>query len=97
MGKSLLDTLEEEHYRGLRLSRVSAIAGQILEGVVALREAGVVHCDLKPENILFESRKQRSSPSCSSTGTPPGQTDQVRGSPGCVGPGCVGLIFSRQA
>jgi eukaryotic-like serine/threonine-protein kinase len=54
-GKNLLETLAEDF--PLTSERVSNIVSQILAGVAAAHDAGVVHRDLKPENVMLVHAK----------------------------------------
>jgi serine/threonine protein kinase len=54
-GKNLLETLAEDF--PLKSERVSNIVSQILAGVAAAHDAGVVHRDLKPENVMIVRAK----------------------------------------
>ncbi len=52
-GESLADRLKREQY--LPFSEVGPIIDDVLQGLVAAHEAGVVHRDLKPGNIFLVS------------------------------------------
>ncbi|CDH51665.1 protein kinase yak1 [Lichtheimia corymbifera JMRC:FSU:9682] len=52
---SLYDLLKQNKFRGLPMSMVRSFTVQLLETLVLLKEAMVIHCDLKPENILLKS------------------------------------------
>ncbi|PWZ45562.1 Serine/threonine-protein kinase ppk15 [Zea mays] len=52
LGQNLYELLKRNHLRGLKLKYVQAFSKQILDAMVVMREAGIIHCDLKPENIL---------------------------------------------
>jgi serine/threonine protein kinase len=54
-GKNLLETLAEDF--PLTSERVSNIVSQILAGVAAAHDAGVVHRDMKPENVMLVRAK----------------------------------------
>ena len=54
-GKNLLETLVDEF--PLSSERISNIVSQILAGVAAAHDAGVVHRDLKPENVMLVRAK----------------------------------------
>lgn len=49
------DLLRQTQFRGLSVGRVRLFCAQLLDALVALEEADVVHCDLKPENVLLEN------------------------------------------
>lgn len=51
---SLYDLLKQNKFRGLPMSMVRSFTVQLLETLVLLKEAMVIHCDLKPENILLK-------------------------------------------
>lgn len=57
-GKSLSKALRDGG--PLAPERAADIAGQILDGLSALHDRGVVHRDLKPENVLLTARQGRS-------------------------------------
>jgi serine/threonine-protein kinase len=54
-GESLADRLKREQY--LPFSEVGPIIEDVLQGLVAAHEAGVVHRDLKPGNIFLEQAR----------------------------------------
>ncbi|PWZ36581.1 Serine/threonine-protein kinase ppk15 [Zea mays] len=58
LGQNLYELLKRNHLRGLKLKYVQAFSKQILDAMVVMREAGIIHCDLKPENILLAPRGQ---------------------------------------
>ncbi|TVU15864.1 hypothetical protein EJB05_39405 [Eragrostis curvula] len=53
LGQNLYELLKRNHLRGLKMKYVQAFSKQILDAMVVMREAGIIHCDLKPENILL--------------------------------------------
>ncbi|KAL6652088.1 hypothetical protein ACP70R_011013 [Stipagrostis hirtigluma subsp. patula] len=53
LGQNLYELLKRNHLRGLKLKYVRAFSKQILDAMVVMRDAGIIHCDLKPENILL--------------------------------------------
>ncbi|AQK45907.1 hypothetical protein ZEAMMB73_Zm00001d026246 [Zea mays] len=57
LGQNLYELLKRNHLRGLKLKYVQAFSKQILDAMVVMREAGIIHCDLKPENILLAPRR----------------------------------------
>ncbi|RKP38959.1 kinase-like protein, partial [Dimargaris cristalligena] len=52
---NLYEVIRQNKYQGLSTNLVRVFASQILECLVVLNEAHVIHCDLKPENILLKS------------------------------------------
>ena len=57
-GESLADRLKREQY--LPFSEVGPIIEDVLQGLVAAHEAGVIHRDLKPGNIFLQQAPQAS-------------------------------------
>jgi serine/threonine protein kinase/formylglycine-generating enzyme required for sulfatase activity len=53
--RTLADELEEAGNKGLPESRVRELLGQLLAGLSAAHEKGVVHRDLKPANLLLDA------------------------------------------
>jgi len=51
---NLYELLKFNQFRGLSLSLVRIFAVQLVQALVVLEEAGVIHCDMKPENILLK-------------------------------------------
>ena len=54
LDKSLFDIVSRTE-RGLPLEDVRDHLSQILEGLVTLKDANLIHCDLKPENIMVKN------------------------------------------
>ncbi|KAI9298493.1 kinase-like protein, partial [Neoconidiobolus thromboides FSU 785] len=52
---SLYDLIKQNKFRGLSPNLIRVFAKQILEGLVLLSEAHIIHADLKPENILLKN------------------------------------------
>lgn len=50
---NLFELLRRNHFRGLSLTLVQLFLKQILDAMIIMRDARVIHCDLKPENILL--------------------------------------------
>jgi dual specificity protein kinase YAK1 len=51
---NLYELIKQNQFRGLSTNLVRVFTAQILEALVVLSEAKIVHCDLKPENILLK-------------------------------------------
>ncbi|KAH9320504.1 hypothetical protein KI387_015143 [Taxus chinensis] len=58
LGANLFELLKLNQYRGISLKLLRLFAKQILDALLVLREANVIHCDLKPENILLSTSPQ---------------------------------------
>uniref|UniRef100_A0A0D6R4L1 Protein kinase domain-containing protein n=1 Tax=Araucaria cunninghamii TaxID=56994 RepID=A0A0D6R4L1_ARACU len=58
LGVNLFELLKLNQYRGISLNLLRLFAKQILDALLVLREASVIHCDLKPENILLTTSLQ---------------------------------------
>ncbi|KAJ1980407.1 dual specificity protein kinase yak1 [Dimargaris verticillata] len=52
---NLYEVIRQNKFQGLSANLVRVLASQILDCLVVLSEARVIHCDLKPENILLKS------------------------------------------
>ena len=50
---NLYDFLKGNEFQGLSLNLIRRFAVQILQTLVLLQNAKIIHCDLKPENILL--------------------------------------------
>ncbi|KAM0935279.1 putative dual-specificity kinase CMGC-DYRK-YAK family [Dioscorea sansibarensis] len=55
LGKNLFELIKRNHFKGLSLSIVQMFSKQILDALVVMKEADIIHCDLKPENILIST------------------------------------------
>ena len=53
LGMSLYDLLKRNHHRGFEMAITREFARQLLEAMLFLHEANIVHTDLKLENILL--------------------------------------------
>jgi dual specificity protein kinase YAK1 len=53
LGQNLYELLKRNSFRGLKMKFVRAFSKQILDAMVVMRGARIIHCDLKPENILL--------------------------------------------
>lgn len=58
LGVNLFELLRLNQYRGISLKLLRLFAKQILDALLILRDARVIHCDLKPENILLTTSLQ---------------------------------------
>eukprot|EP00842_Homolaphlyctis_polyrhiza_P006037 jgi/Hompol1/6434/HPOL_004982-RA len=52
---NLYELIKQNGFKGLSTNLVSLFLSQILDGLVILNRAGIIHCDLKPENILLKT------------------------------------------
>merc|ERR1712170_298193 len=52
---NLYELIRQNKFRGLPTTLIRHIMIQIVDAMLTLAEANVVHCDLKPENILLQS------------------------------------------
>ncbi|KAH9315913.1 hypothetical protein KI387_024540 [Taxus chinensis] len=53
LGANLYELIKTNQFRGVSLNLLKLFAKQILDSLLVLRDASVIHCDLKPENILL--------------------------------------------
>ncbi|KAM3225704.1 hypothetical protein ACQJBY_058431 [Aegilops geniculata] len=53
LGHNLYELLKKNNLRGLQLQFVRTFSRQILDALIVMKGAGIIHCDLKPENILI--------------------------------------------
>ncbi|KAJ2007865.1 dual specificity protein kinase yak1 [Coemansia thaxteri] len=51
---NLYDLLKQNMYHGLSTNLVRVLVQQILDAMIVLKQAEIIHADLKPENILLE-------------------------------------------
>lgn len=55
LSMNLYELIKLNKFRGLPMGFIRSCTQQILDALLVLARADVVHCDLKPENILLES------------------------------------------
>lgn len=55
LGQNLYEILKRRQFRGLPLTIVRDIVGQMTMSIWELSQKSIVHCDLKPENVLLVS------------------------------------------
>ncbi|KAJ2507519.1 dual specificity protein kinase yak1, partial [Coemansia sp. RSA 2049] len=55
---NLYDLLKQNQYQGLSTNLVRVLVQQILDAMIVLNNAQIIHADLKPENILLESMEK---------------------------------------
>ncbi|CAL5019053.1 unnamed protein product [Urochloa decumbens] len=53
LGQNLYELLKRNSLRGLQMKYVRTFSRQILDALIVMKDAGIIHCDLKPENILI--------------------------------------------
>ncbi|AQK73934.1 hypothetical protein ZEAMMB73_Zm00001d017754 [Zea mays] len=53
LGNNLYELLKRNSLRGLQMKYVRTFSRQILDALIIMKDAGIIHCDLKPENILI--------------------------------------------
>ncbi|KAI9144308.1 kinase-like domain-containing protein, partial [Paraphysoderma sedebokerense] len=51
---NLYELIKQNQFRGLSTNLVRVFTNQILNAMIVLNEAKIIHCDLKPENILLK-------------------------------------------
>jgi dual specificity protein kinase YAK1 len=51
---NLYELIKQNHFRGLSTNLIRVFMIQILDALVVLSQANIIHCDLKPENILLQ-------------------------------------------
>jgi dual specificity protein kinase YAK1 len=54
MAMNLYELIKQNQFRGLSTNLVRVFTAQILDALVVLNEARIIHCDLKPENVLLK-------------------------------------------
>ncbi|KAI8592346.1 hypothetical protein BDZ88DRAFT_458596 [Geranomyces variabilis] len=52
---NLYELLKQNSFRGLSTNLVRIFVRQILESLIVLNKARIIHCDLKPENVLLKN------------------------------------------
>ncbi|KAJ2744521.1 dual specificity protein kinase yak1, partial [Coemansia sp. BCRC 34301] len=55
---NLYDLLKQNLYQGLSTNLVRVLVQQILDAMIVLKQAEIIHADLKPENILLEDMEK---------------------------------------
>ncbi|KAI8149476.1 kinase-like domain-containing protein [Fennellomyces sp. T-0311] len=54
---NLYELIKQNGFKGLSLNLVRVFALQLLDSLILLKKARIIHCDLKPENVLLKSVK----------------------------------------
>ena len=54
---NLYELIRRNKFRGLSLSLIRVFVTHILEALVVLKKASIIHCDIKPENVLLKDAK----------------------------------------
>ncbi|KAI8084849.1 kinase-like domain-containing protein [Halteromyces radiatus] len=52
---NLYDLIKQNSFKGLSTKLIRSFTAQLLDALVILKEAKIIHCDLKPENILLKT------------------------------------------
>lgn len=55
LSSNLYELIKQNQFRGLSTNLVRVFTQQLLDSLIVLHEARLIHCDLKPENILLKS------------------------------------------
>lgn len=50
---NLYELIKQNQFKGLSINLVRVFTLQLLDTLILLKEANIIHCDLKPENILL--------------------------------------------
>lgn len=51
---NLYELIKQNSFKGLSTNLVRVISAQLVDALIVLKEAEIIHCDLKPENILLK-------------------------------------------
>ncbi|WFD44915.1 dual-specificity kinase [Malassezia psittaci] len=55
LSSNLYELIKQNSFRGLSTSLVRVFITQLLDALIVLKDAQLIHCDLKPENILLRT------------------------------------------
>ncbi|KAF8518772.1 kinase-like domain-containing protein [Gautieria morchelliformis] len=55
LSSNLYELIKQNQFQGLSTQLVKVFTAQLLDALVVLKDARLIHCDLKPENILLKS------------------------------------------
>ena len=55
LSSNLYELIKQNQFQGLSTQLVKVFTSQLLDALIVLKEARLIHCDLKPENILLKS------------------------------------------
>ncbi|KAF9529200.1 kinase-like domain-containing protein [Crepidotus variabilis] len=55
LSSNLYELIKQNQFQGLSTQLVKVFMAQLLDALIILKDARLIHCDLKPENILLKS------------------------------------------
>ena len=56
LSQNLYKILHAENFKGLNKEPLKKVANQLLNSLIFIKKAGIIHCDLKPENMMFSDK-----------------------------------------
>lgn len=51
---NLYELIKQNHFRGLSTNLIRVFMIQLLDALMVLSQANIIHCDMKPENVLLQ-------------------------------------------
>ena len=59
LGKNIYQINQSRNYKGFAIDTIRSYMKSLLESLIALQEANIVHCDVKPENLLIDLQTKK--------------------------------------